>query len=397
MPARAEPVHVEVALPSCGAPPPSPVSVAAALSAVLSDPLLSLPPPPPPPPPLNVRKMLSHAATLRGLDRAAAFRDVLEHAPAHERARRDLGAALGAVFESPDGVVRGNHSRDFLARAYARLERMSDSAPVFALRGLLDAAEVRAVREIQRRRRAQWSTTSPLVCFAYAYSILDDPALAGSWAHRSADKGCLNSSLSAAVAAAASTRAWSESLFVFRGEEALLDEVSARVEAAAGLRVASAKPWQLLRYADGADYRRHLDCALGEELDEAAGSARMATVLVSLNPDEFEGGETEFVELGLKLKLAAGSAILFHNFASGTGGCDPRMAHRSNPAVGGSKLLLQRWYVLADHPYLDFRKPREVGDVVLPEQAIVSCDATDDELSCRWYNYRLALGEKIGQ
>ena len=363
MPARAEPVHVEVALPSCDAPPPSPVSVAAALSAVLSDPLLSLPPPPPPPPPLNVRKMLSHAATLRGLDRAAAFRDVLEHAPAHERARRDLGAALGAVFESPDGVVRGNHSRDFLARADARLERLSATAPVFALRGLLDAAEVRAVREIQRRRRAQWSTTSPLVCFAYAYSILDDPALAGSWAHRSADKGCLNSSLSAA----------------------------------AGLRVASAKPWQLLRYADGADYRRHLDCALGEQLHEAAGSARMATVLVSLNPDEFEGGETEFVELGLKLKLAAGSAILFHNFASGTGGCDPRMAHRSNPAGGGSKLLLQRWYVLADHPFLDFRKPREVGDVVLPEQAVVSCDATDDELSCRWYNYRLALGEKIGQ
>ena len=72
------------------------------------------------------------------------------------------------------------------------------------------------------------------------------------------------------------------------------------------------------------------------------------------------------------------------------------MAHRSNPAVGGSKLPLQRWYVLADHPYLDFRKPREIGDVVLPEQAIVSCDATDDELSCRWYNYRLALGEKIG-
>ena len=103
------------------------------------------------------------------------------------------------------------------------------------------------------------------------------------------------------------------------------------------------------------------------------------------------------MELGLKLKLAAGSAILFHNFASGTGLCDPRMAHRSNPAVGGSKLLLQRWYVLADHPYLDFRKPREVGDVVLPEQAVVSCDATDDELSCRWYNYRLALGEKIGQ
>ena len=40
--------------------------------------------------------MLSRAATLRGLDRAAAFRDVLEHAPAPARARRALGAALGA-------------------------------------------------------------------------------------------------------------------------------------------------------------------------------------------------------------------------------------------------------------------------------------------------------------
>ena len=122
----------------------------------------------------------------------------------------------------------------------------------------------------------------------------------------------------------------------------------------------------------------------------------MATVLVSLNPDEFEGGETEFVELGLKLKLAAGSAILFHNFASGTGVGDPRMAAPTPTRRSAAReLLLQRRYVRADHPAGDFRKPREVGDVVLPEQAVVGCDATDDELSCRWYNYRLALGEKI--
>ena len=103
MPARAEPVHVEVALPSCGAPPPSPVSGTAALAAILADPQRAVPPPPPPPP--NVRKMLSHAATLRGLDRAAAFRDVLEHAPAHGR---ELFAPLLAMgFGGLEGPGEG--------------------------------------------------------------------------------------------------------------------------------------------------------------------------------------------------------------------------------------------------------------------------------------------------
>ena len=188
------------------------------LSAVLSDPLLSLPPRPPPPPPLNVRKMLSHAATLRGLDRAAAFRDVLEHAPARERARRPRRCAR-AVFESPDGVVRGNHSRDFLA-ADARLEQCRRQRRCSRCAGSWTRGGARGPRNPAAAARAvEHDVAARLLRVRVLISTTRRSPARGCTAART--RAASSSSLSAAVAAAASTRAWSESLFVFRGEEAL--------------------------------------------------------------------------------------------------------------------------------------------------------------------------------
>jgi prolyl 4-hydroxylase len=63
--------------------------------------------------------------------------------------------------------------------------------------------------------------------------------------------------------------------------------------------------------------------------------------LVYLN-DDYEGGETDFPELGLRIRGAAGTGLLFAN-AMADGRPDPRMRHAGLPVQRGSKLVASRW------------------------------------------------------
>jgi hypothetical protein len=86
----------------------------------------------------------------------------------------------------------------------------------------------------------------------------------------------------------------------------------------------------------------------------------MATIIISLNTEEYDGGETVFPKLNLKLKPTNGSAIVMYNFGPGWGGrkCNPNTQHRSDTVVRGRKLVLQRWYTYPIDPCeSEFRIP----------------------------------------
>ena len=79
-----------------------------------------------------------------------------------------------------------------------------------------------------------------------------------------------------------------------------------RLAAASETHVKQGEPLQVLRYRPGQEYRPHFD-AIGDEDNQ-----RVLTFLVYLNED-YEGGETEFIATGFKVKGKKGDGLLFRN------------------------------------------------------------------------------------
>ena len=108
-------------------------------------------------------------------------------------------------------------------------------------------------------------------------------------------------------------------------------------------------PWleaaMMLHYAPGEEFLPHLDFLdtdlPGPAADVAERGQRVVTFLVALN-SEYEGGETEFSELGRRWKGPTGSGLFFWNVEP-DGRPDPRTRHAGLPPVNGEKWLLSQW------------------------------------------------------
>ena len=68
---------------------------------------------------------------------------------------------------------------------------------------------------------------------------------------------------------------------------------------------------------------------------------RVLTFLVYLN-EGYEGGETAFPALGIKVRGQTGDGLLFRN-ATTDGKPDPRAIHSGLPVTRGVKHLASRW------------------------------------------------------
>lgn len=91
----------------------------------------------------------------------------------------------------------------------------------------------------------------------------------------------------------------------------------------------------LLRYSPGQEYRPHFDFVTG------AANRRLQTALIYLN-DNYEGGQTRFVQTGLCVKGGTGDVILFRNEGA-DGGPNPLSEHAGMPVTQGIKYLATRW------------------------------------------------------
>lgn len=119
-------------------------------------------------------------------------------------------------------------------------------------------------------------------------------------------------------------------------EDPVVHAINRRLAALTGTDVHQGEPLQILRYRPGQEYRPHLDW-----LGNQPGSRRILTALIYLN-DEYEGGETEFVEIGLTVKGRRGDVLIFRNEGA-DGRVDPLTKHAGLPVVRGTKYLATRW------------------------------------------------------
>ena len=119
-------------------------------------------------------------------------------------------------------------------------------------------------------------------------------------------------------------------------EDLVVQEINACIAAASGTDTAWGEPLTILRYQPGQQYRAHHDAHAA-----TPDALREWTALVWLNA-EFEGGETDFPDVGVRVKGEVGDLLLFHNVLD-DGLPDPRMIHAGLPVTSGVKWMASRW------------------------------------------------------
>jgi prolyl 4-hydroxylase len=127
-------------------------------------------------------------------------------------------------------------------------------------------------------------------------------------------------------------------------EDPATHAITRRLAALTGTSVEQGEPLYILRYRPGQQYHPHVDW-LGEP------NRRILTALTYLN-DDYEGGETLFVETGLKVRGRKGDTLVFRNIGR-DGSFDPLAKHAGLPITGGTKYLASRWIREARHTPTD--------------------------------------------
>ncbi len=132
--------------------------------------------------------------------------------------------------------------------------------------------------------------------------------------------------------------------------DAVVQSLDLRVSAALGHPAENGEGLALLRYQVGQQYLPHCDwidpTREATRADLERRGQRVATGIVYLN-DSFEGGATEFPELGLMVRGGVGDAFLWDNVLP-SGAVDPLTRHAGLPPTQGVKFLLSKW--MRDRP-----------------------------------------------
>ena len=127
--------------------------------------------------------------------------------------------------------------------------------------------------------------------------------------------------------------------------DVVIEVVRARIAAATHIPVPVFEPVQVLHYSVGQEFKRHHDFLEPgnphhQEQLRSHGQ-RIATFLIYLNED-FEGGETEFSQIGLRYRGKTGDAIFWAN-CDMEGRPDPMTLHAGLPPTSGEKWILSQW------------------------------------------------------
>lgn len=255
---------------------------------------------------------------------------------------------------------------------------------IFIMDNFLDEVECNGLMRAHLRHVNSHQTQDPITCFSGVESLRQHlqehgfQKMSGKMSDRDFIPGtsCLNGTMSSYVG---KKLPWSYSTSFYPGESKFSTEFDRRVSEYTGLHENNGGKFQITSYPQGVGYKGHHDCTV----DSPDKRDRFATILVYLQDVE-DGGETEFPDLGVKVRPKRGRALLWNNMDS-DGNCDPYSFHKAAIVSKGRKYILQRWYYYQNFPALGKRTPQPS----VPERdeltARVSCD--DYQFgSCRWYD-----------
>jgi len=133
--------------------------------------------------------------------------------------------------------------------------------------------------------------------------------------------------------------------FPWDASDLLLLLLRARMSQAVELPVYAMESTAVLHYTVGEEFMPHFDFLdvnkPGHAKDMEGRGQRVLTFLMALN-DDYEGGETEFPEVGKRWKGRKGNALFFWNVEP-DGTPDRLTRHAGLPPTRGEKWLLSQW------------------------------------------------------
>jgi len=125
-------------------------------------------------------------------------------------------------------------------------------------------------------------------------------------------------------------------------EDLIVQAINRCIAAATGTQAGWGEPLNILKYTPGQQYKPHHD---GTGSDNV--SVRTLTALIWLN-DQFEGGETDFPKINVRVRGAVGDMLVFKNVCD-NGEFDERMIHAGLPVTQGVKWMASRWIRTEDY------------------------------------------------
>jgi prolyl 4-hydroxylase len=126
----------------------------------------------------------------------------------------------------------------------------------------------------------------------------------------------------------------------------LVLKISKISETLTGIPLENQEMLQVAMYEPGGKFNEHFDACDHDDPDYCAkmnhnAGQRRSTLIIYLN-DDFEGGETEFVNVGIKIKPVKGKAILFWN-TDNNETVIVNSRHRGCDVKNGEKWICTKW------------------------------------------------------
>lgn len=130
-----------------------------------------------------------------------------------------------------------------------------------------------------------------------------------------------------------------------KAEDEVVHLIEDRIARITFTRIEQGEPLQIIGYKRGEQYKPHNDwfdpAVAGTGVCLKNGGQRIKTAMIYLRAPK-KGGETEFVDLKIKVKPELGACLIWDDVLP-DGNVDPRVLHAGRPVTAGEKTVATRW------------------------------------------------------
>ena len=126
--------------------------------------------------------------------------------------------------------------------------------------------------------------------------------------------------------------------------DVFIEDIDQRICKMLGINASYSEIIQGQYYEHNQEFKSHTDYFEGDSFEEFTKEEgqRTYTFMVYLN-DVKKGGETEFVNVGKKIRPKQGMAVIWNNL-NADGSINPNTIHHAHPVISGHKSIITKWF-----------------------------------------------------